>query len=218
HYRGRANQDWATQPTVLPLGHQFVQSLKWTSPVTNRLLFEAGYSGYGYHQGLNEFQPGVLKGRGTPEWYASAARLDLVTGLEWMAWDGFCCQDWRQPAYVLQSSASYVTGSHNAKVGIQWRRPAPHTTPRAGHGGLKQRYRNGVPDSVSIPAVPAHAKAGVDPEIGRYVQDSWTIKRLTVNAGLRFDYFDGRIYSTDASAGRFVSARSVEDFRPLPAY
>jgi len=218
HYRGRANQDWATQPTVLPLGHQFVQSLKWTSPVTNRVLFEAGYSAYGYHQGLNEFQPGVLKERGTPEWYASAARLDLVTGLEWMAWDGFCCQDWRQPAHVLQSSVSYVTGSHNAKAGIQWRRSYTDTTTQEGNGALKQRYRNGVPDSVSIPAVPAHTRVGVDPEIGLYAQDSWTIKRLTVNAGLRFDYFDGKIYATEGLAGRFVSPRSVEEFRPFPAY
>lgn len=48
----------------------------------------------------------MLKERGTPEWYASAARVDLVTGIETVAWDSFCCEMYRQPAHILQSAAS----------------------------------------------------------------------------------------------------------------
>ena len=58
----------------------------------------------------------------------------------------------------------------------------------------------------------------VDADIGLYAQDSWTIKRLTVNAGLRFDYFRGEIRATDMPGGRFVPGRSVETFQPFPPF
>ena len=49
-------------------------------------------------------------------------------------------------------------------------------------------------------------------DLGLYAQDRWTIKRLTLNYGVRFDYFNGYVPATQLAAGRFVGAR---DFAPV---
>ena len=218
HYPSGAGQDWATVPSVFPRGWQFVQNVKWTSTATNRLLLEAGYSAFGYRIGFRDPQPGVLKERGTPEWYANAARIDLVTGIQTVAGGNLCCEKYDQPAHVLQSAVSYVTGSHSFKTGIQWRTVPFDLTSQEHNGALQQRYRNGVPDSVSVAAMPAYTRDVIDADVGIYAQDSWTINRLTVNGGLRFDYFRAEIQATESPAGRFVPARSVETFQPLPPF
>src|SRR5712691_53042 len=82
HTSGTVNTDWATVPKIYQKGTQYVWPTKWTATLTNRLLVEAGYQHWGYDNTLMDPQPGVLKERGTPEWYANASRLDLVTGLE----------------------------------------------------------------------------------------------------------------------------------------
>ena len=38
-------------------------------------------------------------------------------------------------------------------------------------------------------------------DLGLYVQDTWTIKRLTVNAGLRFDYLNNKVEAQDTPGG-----------------
>src|SRR5439155_22960451 len=45
-----------------------------------------------------------------------------------------------------------------------------------------------------------------------YAQDQWTLKRLTLNYGLRFDRFRGYNLAQHVPAGRFVPAR---DFAPV---
>jgi hypothetical protein len=57
----------------------YIAQAKWTSPVTNRVLLEAGYSGNILH--YSDFaQPGTNYERGTAAWYANASRLDTIGG------------------------------------------------------------------------------------------------------------------------------------------
>jgi len=51
-----------------------------------------------------------------------------------------------------------------------------------------------------------------------YAQDQWTVKRLTLNLGLRFDRFEGHTLAGTAPAGPFIPARTVPEFRDLPNY
>jgi outer membrane receptor protein involved in Fe transport len=44
-------------------------------------------------------------------------------------------------------------------------------------------------------------------DLGIYGQDSWTIKRLTVNAGLRWESLNAQVARGTSPAGRFVPAR-----------
>src|SRR5688572_24146160 len=54
--------------------HHTVGNIKYTSPLTNKLLFEGGYSWtlFDWHGGPDV---GIIKERGTPEWYAFAQKI-----------------------------------------------------------------------------------------------------------------------------------------------
>ena len=86
------------------------------------------------------------------------------------------------------------------------------------NAGLQQQYLNGNPSSVSVAAHPSDAKAEIRGDAGFYVTDRWTIDRLTVNAGLRIEYFKAGVGATQSPAGRFIPARSVEAFSPWPTW
>ncbi|PYR48813.1 MAG: hypothetical protein DMF95_13685 [Acidobacteria bacterium] len=53
-------------------------------------------------------------------------------------------------------------------------------------------------------------------DLGLYLQDSWTLKRLTINPGLRFEYFNSAIQARAVEAGRFVPARSFSEVPDVP--
>jgi hypothetical protein len=52
--------------------------------------------------------------------------------------------------------------------------------------------------------------------LGVFAQDTWTMGRLTVNPGLRFEYLNGGNQEANAPAGRFVAARSFPRVDDLP--
>ena len=45
-------------------------------------------------------------------------------------------------------------------------------------------------------------------DLGLYAQDAWTLDRLTLNAGIRFELLNSFVNTQSAPAGRFVGARS----------
>ena len=55
--------------------HHTVGNIRWTSPMTNRLLFEAGYS-WTLFDWLGAPMPGVEQPRGTPLWYVKTRKTD----------------------------------------------------------------------------------------------------------------------------------------------
>lgn len=176
---------------------------KWTSTVSNRLLLEAGAS-FNYEQYVITNQPGVNKERGTPEWFAGASRidLDLQTLRNGLAnWGG------RYPdRYNVQSSMSYVTGSHNFKTGVQWNW-GPYENTRETNADLQQRYRSGRPDSVRIYNTPVRYLDKLNADVGIFAQDTWTLSRLTINGGVRWEYLNSEVADQISGAGRFVGER-----------
>src|SRR5437588_7313762 len=56
---------------------KYTDAVKWTSTLTNRLVYHAGLGTRvnAYREG---YQPGVLRTPFTPEWYTNASRVDLV--------------------------------------------------------------------------------------------------------------------------------------------
>src|SRR2546430_3259976 len=73
-----------------------------------------------------------------------------------------------------------------------------------------QRYRNGVPDSVEILNTPLDWTDRLNADLGVYAQDAWTLRRLTVNVGARWEYFNSEVSASSAGAGRFAPARSFD--------
>ena len=69
-----ATASWARVPI-----RKYTASAKWTSTVSNNLLLEAGVFAVENAQG-RRYHPGIRQVPGTPAWYATAARVDLVRG------------------------------------------------------------------------------------------------------------------------------------------
>jgi hypothetical protein len=186
---------------------------KFTSTVTSRLLVEAGYSST-LEVRTSYFQPGVEQERGTPGWYATAAHQDLITNRKWKA-SPSGTRGVYPYRYVYSGHVSYVTGSHAAKAGIQYGTGYEVNT-NDSNADLVQLYRNGVPDSVRVFNTPTAANDSMNRDLGVYVQDAWTIDRLTVNAGLRMDHFNSSMEPTALPPGRFAPFREFAGVEDLP--
>jgi hypothetical protein len=191
----------------------YTSQAKWTNTRTSRLLLEAGFSVNSEYY-TAKYQPGIGKERGTPEWFTTIGKNDLVLLTNY---DGrtTTANGVNPVKEVASASASYVTGGHTFKTGVQWGF-GPYHLDRDINGDLVQLYRNGVPDSVRIYNTPARTYEQLNADLGIFAQDSWTLNRLTVNAGVRFEYFNAMIKEQDVVAGRFAPARHFDEMRDLP--
>jgi hypothetical protein len=208
----------ATVVQTVPLGYN--AQAKWTSTVTNKLLIEAGYSTNFYGFKLS-YQPEVVRATCSTAYdkcppgtsYGDVSKVDLITGTRRNA----ALNDFYNPfvAYNVVGSVSYVTGSHAVKASLQYRWGWIKAF-RTVNGDLIQQYRNGVPDSALIRNTPITSESKLNAALGLYVQDSWTIHRLTLNPGLRFDYLNAEVPEQNSPAGRFVPARHFDRIPDLP--
>jgi hypothetical protein len=201
---------WRREPVL-----KYTGAVKWTSPVSSRLLLDAAY-GASANNHNRLYQPGVQKVPGSAEWYAHASRQDIVLGTRRTA--GAPQQSHN---YVIRSmitsSATYVTGSHTFKTGVQWHFGSLRSLVEA-NADLTQRYRDGVPDSVIVHNTPVASDNRMNADLGVYVQDTWTLRRLTLTPGVRYEYFNSSIEAQSVSAGRFVPARQVTRTPDMPRW
>ncbi|MGH2400717.1 MAG: hypothetical protein ACRDF6_12830, partial [bacterium] len=58
----------------------------------------------------------------------------------------------------------------------------------------------------------------MNPEIGIYAQDQWTINRLTMNYGLRFDYLNSYVRAQHVPATRFLPERDFAPVHDVPSW
>ena len=214
-YRGHnmsAGQDPATAARNWYTPHYYTGAAKWTMTASDRMLFEAGYSTNVEIYTNHSVDPTIPKQRGTAAWYATPVKTDLDLGTTWFAAADTSTGPER---YVIQGSMTYVTGTHNIKAGFQrtWG-PFNHTEDR--NADLIQRYRSGVPDSVVAYNTPRWWQERLNSDIGLYIQDSWTLKRLTLNPGLRWEYLDGQNTETVSGGGRFVPERRIPIMKNVP--
>ena len=77
---------------------------------------------------------------------------------------------------------------------------------------------SGVPSTVTVYNNPTIQKMSVNYDFGVYMQDSWTIKRLTLNPGARVQWFKSGMDETSMGAGRFVPARFFVAQPDLPKW
>lgn len=103
-------------------------------------------------------------------------------------------------------------GSHQVRAGAQFS-GGNHRNEWEPHGDMILRFRDGVPDSITQFSTPSFNKTLIR-SLGTYVQDSWGLGRMTINAGARYDYFTSSLPAQSAPAGTWVGARSY-DARPV---
>jgi len=198
----------ARRPPVL----KYTDAIKWTSTMNSKLVFDVGWgtSVNAYREG---YQPGIQREPFTPAWYANASRVDIVRNTtDLAAPPELGTYNFR---YMLISSMNYITGSHALKAGLQWH-IGDNRINRDANGDLTVRFRDGVPDSVIVYDTPARLHDRMNADLGLYIQDSWTHKRLTLNPGLRWEYFNSSIEAMAVEPGRFVPARSFSEVTDTP--
>ncbi|MGE3958554.1 MAG: carboxypeptidase regulatory-like domain-containing protein [Vicinamibacterales bacterium] len=193
----------------------YTGQVKWTSTVTSRLLVEAGYSINSEYY-TARYQPGVQQDRGAAPWFSTIGKSDLIS---LRAYDGRI-----SPAAGVDPIAntavgqvSYVTGSHAMKAGFNWTFGS-YQIEYDINGDLVQLYRNGVPDSVRVYNTPVRSNEYLNGNLGMFVQDAWTMNRMTINMGLRMERFNAQISDQTANAGRFAPQRSFSQQSGMPSW
>jgi len=162
----------------------------WNSPITNRLLLEAGYSAT-ISQWNMFYQPGV-----TPD---IISITDTGIGQSYGSAQQYLGFPNSRNRYTARASLSYVTGSHNFKTGFSDEIPITSTNYQS-NGNMNYTFRNGLPISITQRATPYLATSKTKYDLGLFAQDQWTLnQRLTLNIGLRIDMFNG--YTPEQRAG-----------------
>jgi hypothetical protein len=188
-------------------------SAKWTSTVSSKLLLETGFS-FNRERYDNVYQPGIAQAYGSAAWLAGARKSDNSTGL---LWNASSAQLGNYPdKYNASAAVSYVTGSHNVKVGFvdQW---GPYYRWNTANADLYQVYNNNAPLSVTVLNTPLQTGEYLDANFGLYAQDAWRLNKLTVNLGLRYDVLKQRVLGEPAQTGRFENSVAYNDI-PLPVW
>jgi hypothetical protein len=186
--------------------------VKWTRTQTSRLLIEAGQSiaASTYHW---EYQPEV----GPYE----VAKVNATIGYTYNASNIAPVENFNRSNTTL-ANVSYVTGSHALKTGISFTNGWGHTKVER-HGDIRELiFQNigGVPTSalVTVSNSPVDAKENLKADFGMYAQDKWTLDKLTLTFGGRFDYLNAYVPANTAPAGRFVPARSSNEITCVPCW
>jgi carboxypeptidase family protein len=198
---------------------------KLTNTLSSRILLEGGWSNNTEYY-TNSYQPGIEKTRWTPEWYTTVARNEAdITGFNRIgAANGQTTQSPKR--HAVQASMSYVTGSHNIKIGVQRTWGTFYHTTNA-NADLYQNYASGInnggngqpwtrPVSVVVRNTPVGSAEALDYDLGMYAQDSWALKRLTVNFGLRWEKAKAHVMGGYSPAGRFVPERQFDEILNVP--
>ena len=187
-YQYKVDPHWLIQTFVqapeasrVTTWHTQLSTTKWTYTATNRLLFEAGVAAGA--------SPDTIK-----------VDLDRVGGiaiveqggavaapLTYRAPTGFDFDD-RLPSQTFNASMNYVTGSHSAKVGFELQRGHfERNDNNDSTGGIWYTTRDYAPQFVTIQSPLQGWQNNLDHNIGIFVQDRWTVSRMTVSGGVRLD-------------------------------
>ena len=181
-------------PTVMVNG-------RWTVPLTNRMLFEV-------HGSYQENDVNTH-----PQDHGGELRVsirDTALGTNF----GSTFQNHHNTDFHrrMNASLSYVTGSHNFKAGVNVannRTALAYTPPGDIFGAW---MFNGAALGVLV-AGAGNSRHGIiqNCDCGIYAQDAWTLERLTVNFGVRYDWFKNSVPGGTRPAGFFAPELTLPD-------
>ncbi len=153
---------------------------------------------------------------GTDGWYRDISRLEILTNARTVAANGY--SGTLPDRNHFTTALSYVTGSHTLKGGFQISRGQDRND-AASHGDLTEiRTRDGVPESVVVNINPYGTEEYVKADMGFYIQDSWRFKQLTVNPGIRYEYFNSMVKEQWRQEGRFVPGQIFPEVSGEPVW
>jgi hypothetical protein len=179
-----------------------MSQISWTSPVTSRLLLEANAQlGPYFWWGSRMRNP----------WDATMIPVQddagLIPGINyrsanWSGHSGF--------TNIVQGSVSHVTGSHTAKFGARYHaNDSKFPTNFYNDAQLKYNFRNGVPYQFTMYLDQAPDPGQHQGFVALYAQDRWTINRLTLQGGLRFEHLADHYPRQQLGPNRFLPTALV---------
>jgi hypothetical protein len=178
-------------------------SADWTATATNKVLIEAiilnrhSFSNRPDENIHFPSQPAVKL----------AAVQEQSTGLTYRGTAD--AHDQSSDITFWRASMSYITGAHAFKVGYNWGSGDDDELSYAIDAPVRYRFNNGVPNRLTLFANPYHILTSLDSDQGMFVQDKWTVNRLTLGGGLRYDYFHDSFPATPVGPGPFVPNRNL---------
>jgi hypothetical protein len=231
-FNGEFYNGFNTLPTTSPeastdaFGRGWVTQAKWTQTTTNRLLLEGGLTRYDqpYEQNVKD----TVGPRDLPRLEQTNGRLTVAAGNTIPPYTS-----WTK-SYSAMAAASYITGSHTVKTGMtmQWGTNSRTFSSNAqintlvfnaGLLGAPASATNPVPctslpcpQAVAVHNGPTTAQQKVKSDFGIYAQDAWTIDRLTLNVGARFDHFNAEVPAQSSEAGPWIQARNFAAIENVP--
>src|SRR6266571_2688899 len=190
---------------------QQMGQVTWNFTPTTHLALEAGY-------GLG---PRVLYG-GTdrPDNNHALIRVQeqggIIPGLIYRAPTTFGGTNtsgyWSRPwgaTHTWRGAVSYVTGSHNMKAGGSYVYHMNTAVSFYNDARLAYRFQNGVPNQLTMFGLHG-ARIETRTGIGAlFVQDQWTIHRVTLQGGLRFEQIGTHFPEQTVGPDRFIPAAIV---------
>lgn len=183
-----------------------VQQVTWSSPATSRLLLDAGFGTTYYGWGNFEREDNNTRGlvRVQEQCATGCAANGGIPNLYYRS------QDWNDNytgAYPWRASISYITGRHSLKFGHTGTYFTDDRTSYTNDQQLRYRFNNGLPNQLTE-AVPFTqlARAAI---LGFYAQEQFTLSRLTLQGGLRYDQARGWFPEQTIGPTRFLQAPIV---------
>ena len=162
-----------------------VAQATWWSPITNRLVVEAGFGSTYFGVGNFEREPNPTRDliRVAEQCASGCAANGGIPGLVYRSQD---FSDAHSGSFLWKATASYVTGTHSLKVGYQHTRMTDDRTWWTNSQNLTYRFNNGVPNQLTQSISPwvNNARAAWD---AVFVQAQTTRGRLTMHGAARFD-------------------------------
>ena len=193
--------DVATSPEAATLtyaGPLRVRQTTYTAPLTNRILVEAGLGDQQARTGTTirpDYNPALIP---------VTEQAGAIPGL---LYRNYTTSTALGETTTWRASVSYVTGAHHAKFGYY----GEYLPERFGNWtpqSLAFRFNNGVPNQLTMSLDPLfRAQNGHGASF--YGQDQWTLKRLTLQGGFRYQRYsqtfpDQQIDPTRWLAGTLV--------------
>jgi hypothetical protein len=156
----------------------------WSSPISGRLLLEAGW---GMYQARYRFAP-RSDGTHNPKMIRVNEQVGEIPGLNSRMPSQFT-MSLIGTLYSLRGSASYVTGAHSMKFGYQGGFSNPSQTYDYFGQVILVRTNNGLANRLTQTIVTDNNIKYVRNLIPTnfYAQDQWTRDRLTLQGGVRYD-------------------------------
>ncbi|PYR81009.1 MAG: hypothetical protein DMF87_06805 [Acidobacteria bacterium] len=190
----------------------YTASLSWTRPVTNRLLVEGGEGTQ-----VNNQDDTRIEGWNNPGFYRITDQaLNLTYG-------NVATRTLPRRQHQGRVAVSYVTGTHQFKTGVTFRHTTIGNIDKLGndpdmHGtAVDYRFNNGVPNLVTLLDAPWNFQETTK-DLALFAQDQWTIDRVTLSLGARYNHATGQTPLQVLGAGKFVPERRFEPLQNIPDY